>query len=286
MNKLRNFYQPKLTKRKGELYMFFSKDQYQEEIVKWENRLVKTCPICNGVGSVLSTDRRNKMCTCMEKALLNTGLVSCGIPRKYLNDNWTWESCIAQDFVTKCKHYAENFEENYFSGKGIYLYGSQGRGKSTMESLIAKEVAMKINPDTKKHYKVAFAIYEDIVQLSHQARINKDAARKLDVYVNTPDLLIIDNIGSETGLYSETKHTTRLLEFILRKRDNNGLSTLLSSNFTPEELAKNYSDTIHDFVIQNCELVLVTGSNFRKQSETSELLNELQDFNVGEWDNE
>lgn len=217
------------------------------------------------------------MCSCMEKALLNSNLVANGVPRKYLGENWSWENCTPQHFVDQCKEYADNFTDNYLTGKGIYLYGSQGRGKSTMEVLIAKTISTKINPDTNKHYRVVFSIYEDIVQLSHQGRQDRNAKRKLDNLIILPELLIIDNIGSETGLGSETKHTTRLLEFILRKRDNNGMPVIISSNFTPEEITKNYSDTVHDFIEQNCELIPVMGDNFRKKNDAFDI---MDDFSI------
>ena len=256
--------------------MFLDREQFEAEVGRWENRLVANCKLCNGVGAIPSENKGlYKTCICKQKAWLNSNLVDWGIPRKYLDESWSWENCHPQDFVKKSKDYATRFIDHYFNGKGVFLYGSQGRGKSTMEALIARDIAKKINPDTKKHFKVAFAIYEDIVQMSHQARVNPAIKQKLDTLINSPELLIIDNIGSETGLGSDTKYTTRLLEFILRKRDNNGTPTIISSNFTPEELTKHYSDTVHDFVENNCELILVTGDNFRRKSNVSDLINEF-----------
>jgi DNA replication protein DnaC len=255
--------------------MFLSQEQFDDEVKRWESRLVKNCPICNGNGSVLMDNGKRKMCSCMEKTLLNANLTSWGVPRKYLNDIWTWDNCTQQKFVNICKNYATNFKTNYLNTKGLYLYGSQGRGKSTMEALISRDVAMQINPDNNKHFKVAFAIYEDIVRMSLQSNNDRDTKRKLDMLINIPDLLIIDNVGSETGLESGTKYSARLLEFILRKRDNSGLPNLISSNFTPEELIIKYNDVVHDFIVQNCELVLVAGDNFRQKSNQSNLMDEF-----------
>jgi len=262
--------------------MFLSKEQYDEEVNKWENRLVKNCPICKGEGAVPSPTGY-RMCSCKQRAWRNSTLVLWGIPRKYLNENWSWENCTPQGFINKCKVYAQNFETNYYDGRGMYLYGCQGRGKSTMEALIARDVATQINKDTNKYFKVAFAIYEDIVQLSHLSRQDKNAKYKLDSLINEPELLIIDNVGSETGLGNESKYSTRLLEFILRKRDNNGTPTIISSNFTPEELVTHYSDTVHDFITQNCELITVAGDNFRKKPDVKGILDE---FTMGEDEND
>jgi DNA replication protein DnaC len=125
---------------------------------------------------------------------------------------------------------------------------------------------------------VAFVIYEEMIQLSHQKNMNREAAQKYEFLINNPDLLILDNVGSETGLGSETGHTAKTLDFILRKRDGLGVPTIISSNFTPEELKKNYSNTVYEFVSQNAELISVMGDNFRmKSSETASLLEDWED---------
>lgn len=251
--------------------MFLNKEQLEFEFQLWENRIVKNCEKCNGVGAILNNDdgeyKTYINCECKKNSWLNANLVDWGIPRKYLSNEWTWDNFEHVSFIEKSKNYADNFVENYMNCKGLFFYGAQGRGKSTMESMIAKTVAKLTNPDTNKYFKPAFAIYEDIVQLSHQSRVNFDALQKLKNLCYKPDLLIIDNIGSETGFNSETKHTTKLLDLILRKRDNMGYPTILSSNFTPDEISKFYSDTVRDFIENNCELIAVTGDNFRKKNE-------------------
>ncbi|MFW6007765.1 MAG: hypothetical protein ACOCP8_00760 [archaeon] len=262
--------------------MLITEDQYNEEMTRWENRLVKTCSICNGVGSISKDDSSglNIMCNCVKRAHLNTRLVAWGVPRKYVSNNWIWDECTPEPFVDECKNYADNFINNYFQGKGLYLFGAQGRGKSTMEALIAREVGNKINPDTRKPFIVAFNIYEDIVQLKRQINNDRTALYKLNKLINEPHLLIIDNIGSEVGFGSDTGYTTKLLEYVLRTRDNLCVPTIISSNLTPEELYDAYSDTVGDFIEENYKLISVTGSNHRKKVKTNDL---ISDFESGEW---
>lgn len=245
--------------------MIFSRDEHQAEIKRWQNRLVKNCQICNGLGSIDKPGSNTAiMCSCQEQALLNAHLASSGIPRKYLNTKWSWDGLNNnKESTDKMKDYADNFEDHYYDGTGIYIYGQQGRGKSLLESLIAREVAAKINPDHNKHNRVAFIIFEELVQLTHQSRSDLVARNLYHTIVSKPDLLIIDNIGSETG---SKEYNTKILEFILRKRDNDSRPTIISSNYTPEQLLGAYSDTVHDFIDQNCISVLVQGENFRKKS--------------------
>lgn len=249
--------------------MIFSREEQQAEVKKWQNRLVKNCPICKGSGSIDKPGTNMAvMCSCQKQALLNADLASSGIPRKYLNSNWNWDGLNNnRESTEKVKEYANNFDDYYFDGEGIYLYGQQGRGKSLLESLVAREVAAKINRDTNKHYKVAFIIFEELVQLTHQSRSDLKARNLYHTIVSKPDLLIIDNIGSETG---SKEYNTKVLEFILRKRDNDGNPTIISSNYTPEQLLTAYSDTIHDFIDQNFMHVLVQGENHRKKNSLME----------------
>lgn len=245
--------------------MIFSKEELQQEVIRWQNRLVKTCTTCKGTGSIeIKGSTKAVMCKCQEQSMLNAHLVAAGIPRKYLSSTWNWEGLNNnKESTDKVKKYADNFVQNYFDGKGLYIYGRQGRGKSLLESLVARDVAAKINPDTNKQFKVAFIIFEEFVQMSHRARNDFEARKQVDNLIESPDLLIIDNIGSETG---GQVYNVKFLEFILRKRDNNSVPTIISSNYTPEQLVEAYSDTIHDFIIQNNELVIVYGDNHRKKN--------------------
>lgn len=258
--------------------MLFSREELQMEVKRWQNRLVVNCPICKGVGSVDKPGTTKAiMCKCQETSLLNAHLVSAGIPRKYLDESWSWDGLNNnQESKDKVKKYTENFQQNYFGGRGLYIYGRQGRGKSLMEALVAREVAHKINPDRGTNYKVSFIIFEELVKMSHEARSDMSSGRKLNMLIESTDLLIIDNIGSETGSQA---YNTKLLEFVLRKRDNNSVPTIISSNYTPEQLIENYSDTIHDFIQQNCDLVFVQGDNFRQKGQVNE-----DEFEYGEFD--
>lgn len=259
--------------------MLFSKEELHAEIKRWQNRIIKSCTICNGEGIIqLSNSGKASMCKCQEESIRNAHLVASGIPRKYLDSSWNWDGLQNnKEAINKAKYYSENFIQNYFKGKGLYIYGQQGRGKSLLESLIARDVSSKINPDRNKTFRVGFVIFEELVQYSHQSRSDLKAKSIYNAIVSSTDLLIIDNIGSETG---SKEYNTKLLEFVLRKRDNDCVPTIISSNYTPEQLLSAYSDTVHDFVKQNCEYVSVQGENFRKKgNETEFLLNsELDDL--------
>lgn len=245
--------------------MIFDKEQHLEEIKRWESRLVKTCTICKGAGSIeKEKGKPGAMCQCMQRAFLNAHLVSSGVPRKFLDSTWNWEGFNNNtEALNKVSAYAKGFEKHYLSGRGLYIYGQQGRGKSMLEALAARDIAFQINPDNGKQYKVAFIIFEELVQMSHDARSNIRVREKMNMIISKPNVLIIDNLGSEMGQKSESGHVPRFLEFILRKRNNDCQPTIISSNYTPEQLQTEYTDTIHQLIEENFDLIAVKGDNWR-----------------------
>lgn len=243
--------------------MSYTNDQFEQEFRRWNNRIVKPCKKCNGEGLVY-INSKPVYCDCIKYAKLYSELTLMGVPRKYLT--WTWEDCHDLDFIRKCKSYCDNFLNEYYEGRGLYLYGSQGRGKTTMETLIAKYVAMKMNPDTGRNFKVMFILFENLIQASYD---NKEAVNEA---IYSPDLLIIDNLGSETGMNSESKYNVRLLERIIRTRDNSGVPTIISSNFTMDEIQNYYGDANRDLIEKNSEIISVTGQNLRQQIATQNSL--------------
>ena len=227
---------------------------------KWDNRLIKKCTICNGQG-IIEKDNKIVNCNCTNKAMLFTKLVCNGVPRKYLE--WKWIDCEDEPFVKQCKDYSDNFTDNYFNGMGLFLYGLQGRGKTTMESLIARDVTIKINSDTGKPFEVVFVMFEQLVQWNLQKNNDWVSRNKLEYVIESSDLLIIDNLGSETGFGSESKANVKLLDRILRTRDNNQTPFIISSNFTLDEIGKYYSETIKDFISDDCKCIEVGGEKLR-----------------------
>lgn len=266
---------------KGMIWLLLTREQRRLEIERWQNRLVRNCAVCNGTGYVMKPNSgKAVMCECQERALLSAHLVASGVPRKYVDPVvWNWDNIKNnRESTERVKRYAEDFESNYRNGRGLYLYGQQGRGKSVLESLAAREIAARINPDTGRHYQPCFVIYEELIQTSHHARHDINAKNSLNTMISRSDVLIIDNVGSETG---SREYSTKFLEFVLRKRDNDNLPVIVSSNLTPEQLAGFYSDTVADFIEQNCEYVIVKGDNFRRVSGTAVLDDPLLTGDVG-----
>lgn len=243
--------------------MLLSKEEQELEVKKNRRRFVQTCKKCGGTGFLTRMNNgyeESYPCSCLKVVKRNVKLLDWGVPRKFLNDKWNMDFLKEKPYYQDIKNYIDNFQENYDNGKGLFLYGPQGRGKTTVESIIAKEVAMMVNPDTfskKQTFNVAFAMYDDIVK----KQFDKEQSQ-LKNFLYKSDLLIIDNVGNETGK-NEKQFSQRILEMILRKRDNDCLPTILSSNYNIDEMATEYNNDVRDFILQNDKLVSVLGDNHR-----------------------
>jgi DNA replication protein DnaC len=56
---------------------------------------------------------------------------------------------------------------------------------------------------------------------------------------------------------------------ILRKRDNDCLPTIISSNYNINEIETEYNIDVKDFIIQNDEIVYIAGDNHRIEKQDS-----------------
>lgn len=242
--------------------MLYTEEREMKELNKWEKRFVENCEICHGTG-VKKEDNFYVPCICTRKAKLFTRLVCSGVPTKYLD--WKWEECEKEEFVNKAKKYGDNFEKLYEKSKGLFIYGTQGKGKTTIAALIARDIAKQKNPDTERPYEVMFLQFEDLIQWNLQKNNDWRSREKLNYAINNTDLLVMDNIGSETGFRSESKTNVKLLDKILRTRDNDQKPYIITSNFTIGEMVEFYSDTIGDFISENCMKIEATGKKFRNQ---------------------
>lgn|SRR5574344_20201 len=254
--------------------MFLNSDEYALETKKFKRRIIDVCKKCNGTGFIAANTNgydTSIVCDCQKLVKRNVHLLDWGMPRKFLDDD-KWNINLLKDkpFYDIVNNYINNFIDNYDNGKGLFLTGPHGRGKTTIECVIAKKVSGMINPDTfenKLRFNVGFSMYDDIVKKQFSKNTNEQEIMKFFLYKS--DLLIIDNVGNETGK-NDNQFSQRLLEMILRKRDNDMLPTIISSNYNIDEIAREYNIDVKDFIIQNDEIVYISGDNHRIQKKNKD----------------
>lgn len=116
------------------------------------------------------------------------------------------------------------------NNQGFYIYGECGTGKTLLASIIQNERAHQLKNS-------AFICATDIFhELNPFNSNNEEVARKLSLLKNTP-CLIIDDLGVE----KPTDRVKQNLFDIINYRYNEELQTIITSNFSLEELGARIS---------------------------------------------
>lgn len=139
--------------------------------------------------------------------------------------------------------------------QNLYLYGATGLGKTFTSDCIAHEY---INRRKSVFYISApklFTVYEDY----KFGRDESVAAQNTMSSVQNCELLIIDDLGAEF----HSPFTDSCLFEIVNSRLSNRKKMIISSNLSPKELSKNYSDRIASRIIGEFEQLLFIGDDIR-----------------------
>jgi DNA replication protein DnaC len=162
------------------------------------------CPlgVCDGSGWILGPEDVARPCECRE-ARLRRGQsrgVASAIPPRYRGVSFDRPpvSDMARDMSTRhvvlaAQGYVDGLEDNLAAGRGLWLMGTTGTGKTTLGMLVAKSILA-----AGKTVGIYFApkLLTRIRQTYQEAESNSaydDFFRR----VTSVDLLYIDDLGSE-----------------------------------------------------------------------------------------
>lgn len=193
----------------------------------------QACPlgVCDGSGWILGPEDVARACECRE-ARLKRGRakgVASAIPARYRGVSFDRPpvSDMSRDMSTRhvvqaTRDYVEGIDENIAAGRGLWLMGNTGTGKTTLGMLVAKEALA-----AGKTVGVYFTprLLTRIRQTYQEAESNSaydDFFRR----VTSVDLLYIDDLGSE-------RHTDWVVEqlyALINERYESQRPMLVTSN--------------------------------------------------------
>jgi len=183
-----------------------------------------------------------------DETLINA-LVECelnGFGRAYLNKQMN--NSHLQKFI---QEYFNNFLEYERQGKGLFIFGKANTGKTIAVHTLAKNIYRAKNPLLLNLYCIRFILYDDLVRLS----LSDKSFTILETIIKLPEILVLDNIGSETGLYTQARSSVSLLDNILRNREMSGKLTWITTNIDINEISNIYTKSINDIIQRNCKLI-------------------------------
>lgn len=161
----------------------------------------------------------------------------------------------AEERMTAILAMAKNYVKN-FGGKreSLLLIGPTGTGKTHISTAIAGELI-------HKGYDVIYDSAQNILSDFEADRFRNSYGReesRSDKYLECT-LLIIDDLGTEFS----NQFTLSTLYNLLNTRQNRGLATIISTNLSPDELAKKYEDRIYSRIIGTAKVMPFVGKDRR-----------------------
>lgn len=211
-----------------------------------------TCDACKDTGFIGS-----RRCKC-HKELLKS------IERSDLAKIAPIEDCTFDSFETKyypdvpraerikanCVKYATQFTTK---SKNIIFYGGTGLGKTHLSLAIANAV---IN----RGYSVVYGTAQNLLNdLQNENFGRYDNIRYYEKAVMNCDLLIIDDLGTEF----KNSYTTAELYNIINSRILSRLPTIISTNFTQNELEDKYDQRITSRIVGEYSPLTLMGNDIR-----------------------
>lgn len=218
-----------------------------------------TCKNCSDTGFINGT----RVCNCL-KELIVKGRIAASAMGRLIEiqsfDNFDL-SCYSYDkkvyekmkiILAMAKNYVKSFGEG---SENLLLIGKTGTGKTHISTAIARELI-------HKGYDVVYDSAQNIISDFENDRFKNGYGReenRSDKYLECR-LLIIDDLGTEFI----NAFTVSTLYNLLNTRQNRGLPTIISTNLSPEELARKYEDRIYSRIIgAGCKVLPFEGKDKR-----------------------
>ena len=184
-----------------------------------------------------------------------------GIPRKFVHAK---VSDIYDDSPsrTKLKQFVEGYvndiAKNFESCKGLYMYGSNGVGKSFISSLILKEAYRH----RYSCHRISFVEYCSVYTRVWDANNLEDReALEAELYeYKATEFLVIEEIGKGV----ENSVTVPILEDLLRYREDKGLVTIIATNLSPATMKEQYGKSIYSLITGNCVPIKIEDVDHRR----------------------
>ena len=181
-------------------------------------------------------------------------LVNCGVPSR-LHDLYLEDLEVEDKIKQYVLCYTEHLDKVYQEGKGIYFFGNNGVGKTTLACMILKECYTY-------RYTCRRITFMDYVSLYTRAWGDSEVKQEVEEEINkikSREFLCIEEIGKE----NDTKVAVNVLEDLLRYREDNSLPTIICTNLSPKVIKERYGNSIYSLMKGNCVPIKVSGEDRR-----------------------
>jgi DNA replication protein DnaC len=245
-------------RKKAALLMNGYRADYLDEIF--------TCPICKDTGFI-----HGAPCECLKSEIIKLMYSRSELNEilsvenfdsfnfdYYCNDIVDENSGISsleniETIVDQCHYFINNFDKQPCN---LLFYGRAGTGKTFLINCIAKEL---LDQSYSVIYLSAVQFFDLLADYSFK-RANTSVYRQISINeLHGCDMLIIDDLGTEMS----NSFTDSALFDCLNERLIHQKSTIISTNFSMEELQNKYEERIFSRVIGSYNSFKIFGDDIR-----------------------
>jgi DNA replication protein DnaC len=229
-------------------------------------RLQPACPLarCDGSGWIVDSDDVARPCECRERRIqqARTRGVRNVLPTKYQGVSFDRPpiSDMARDarsreVVAEVRRYVEELPDRIATGRGLWLEGSVGTGKTTLAMLVSKEAieaghSVAIYSLPRLLARIRRTYDADAGELSYLGFFNR---------LTSVDLLHIDDLGAE----KRSDWVLEQLYAIVDERYATNRSMLVTTNMGVTDLEAQIGERTVSRLAEMCETLLMYGDDHR-----------------------
>lgn len=227
------------------------------------------CKKCNDTGYIIK-DGLSEMCLCMKQELLNESYNKSNMNNLQnenfsnldlnlfsdINDESKYNSVLSpRENICKIIEASKNFISNFNNPaqKNLLFTGTTGIGKTYISSCIANEII-------KNGYTVLYQTSPILLDNIFNYKYNNTASKDLYNSLFNVDLLIIDDLGTENLTAAKF---TEIFTILNSRLLTSNTKTIISTNFSLEELSKMYDSRILSRIIGNYTICRFFGEDIR-----------------------
>ena len=214
------------------------------------------CEFCGGIGYILVEGKGAQPCKCQSDAKYQENMRNARIPKKFSNkflDNFKTPTKKADEIVQFIQAWIDSYSPG---GKGLFLVGDVGSGKTHIAVAILKELIAR--GFTGLYYNVVDLLKDIRATMSKDYQVSE--YQILDETCNV-DVLVLDDIGAE----KTSDWVLDRIYHIINKRYESQVTTIVTSNFNYDENEARVGKRIASRLKEMCIMVHFPFDDYRRQ---------------------
>jgi len=226
----------------------------------------KECPTCKGNGTFrwYSTEQGHKSevvdwkCNCVDQWIMHRYFLAHGISPRYQKLGLRDATAVDRGALMQVLLYLENADDNLENGRGLYLYGPNGTGKTMLGTIVLKMMMARGHTGY-------WTTFIDLIEGKKAGFDDQDSKDWFVRQIRNSDFLLIDDPGKEYhGGEQQINFKTSLLDEVVRHRNGMQLPTIITANYSPEVFQQRYGQSISSLLTEGATHVRFDGQDYRR----------------------